>query len=222
MRETRKVRGARERNKWGGRGEQKMDRERQGEWEGEGNERIPAGHDPANEPENANQSHDAVLEIVHLRSNAAIPFPGFAAYAVGRCGSSTMPTHRRAAHECPPRVRRCNGATAQWDRHCSRACIIASDVSDATRKTASCARSSLRGITFPDALLVHGSVANLCRRGPCGWRIFLTSFLENDAIDAVDGVPLRVITGVLFTHLHYEFFFLQQVAGRQRGPSVWN
>lgn len=38
-------------------------------------ERDPAGHDPANEPEDANQSHDAALQIVHLRSNAAIPFP---------------------------------------------------------------------------------------------------------------------------------------------------
>lgn len=40
---------------------------------------VPAGHDPANEPEDANQSHDAALQIVHLRSNAAIPFPVAAA-----------------------------------------------------------------------------------------------------------------------------------------------
>lgn len=47
--------------------------EREG-WQRAG-ERDPAGHDPANEPEDANQSHDAALQIVHLRSNAAIPFP---------------------------------------------------------------------------------------------------------------------------------------------------
>lgn len=40
---------------------------------------TPVGHDPANEPEDANQSHDAALQIVHLRSNAAIPFPVAAA-----------------------------------------------------------------------------------------------------------------------------------------------
>lgn len=45
--------------------------------------------------------------------------------------------HQHTAYECPPRVRHCNGATAQWDRHCSGACIIASDVSDATWRTAS-------------------------------------------------------------------------------------
>lgn len=54
--------------------ERGRERERGKERGGAG--RNPVGYDPANEPENANQSHDAGLEIVHLRSNAAIPFPG--------------------------------------------------------------------------------------------------------------------------------------------------
>ena len=36
---------------------------------------TPAGHYPSNEPEDANQSHDAVLQIVLLRLTATIPFP---------------------------------------------------------------------------------------------------------------------------------------------------
>lgn len=55
--------------------------------------------------------------------------------------------HQHTAHECPPRVRHCNGATAQWDRHCSGACIIASDVSDPENRLL--LRDPLRGITFP-------------------------------------------------------------------------
>lgn len=80
-------------------------------------QRIPAGHDPANEPENANQSHDAALEIVHLRSNAAIPFPGLCwirprpRRAGGkRCASLPTPTPTHSPRKCPPRVRRCNRA----------------------------------------------------------------------------------------------------------------
>lgn len=58
-------------------------------------QRIPAGHDPANEPENANQSHDAALEIVHLRSNAAIPFPGLCCtcWRSGVTATNTQPTN---------------------------------------------------------------------------------------------------------------------------------
>ena len=52
---------------------------------------APAGHDPANEPVDANQSHDAALQIVHLRSNAAIPFPVAAA---GDWGASGAPRRR--------------------------------------------------------------------------------------------------------------------------------
>ena len=35
----------------------------------------PKGHHPSNELEDANQSHDAVLQIVLLRLTATIPFP---------------------------------------------------------------------------------------------------------------------------------------------------
>lgn len=65
------------------------------EWARVEEQRIPAGHDPANEPENANQSHDAALEIVHLRSNAAIPFPGLCCtcWWCGVTATNTQPTN---------------------------------------------------------------------------------------------------------------------------------
>lgn len=72
-------------------------------------QRIPTGHDPANEPENANQSHDAAHEIVHLRSNAAIPFPGLCCMC-RRLPLCVPPPH---SPRMPPQgtsLQRCNGA----------------------------------------------------------------------------------------------------------------
>ncbi|EGI60992.1 hypothetical protein G5I_10754 [Acromyrmex echinatior] len=73
----------------------KMRESRAEESKGVEEQRIPAGHDPANEPENANQSHDAALEIVHLRSNAAIPFPGLCCtcWWYGVTTTNTQPTN---------------------------------------------------------------------------------------------------------------------------------
>jgi len=101
-----------EENKW-----KQRERERERAREREGGKvrgragRNPAGYDPANEPENANQSHDAGLEIVHLRSNAAIPFPGLCCMCQderqeGRMGSGALVVsryrHRRTAHGMLP------------------------------------------------------------------------------------------------------------------------
>lgn len=93
--------------------------------------------------------------------------------------TDTQPT------ECSPRVRHCYGATAQWDRHCSRACIIAFDVSDATRRTAYCAIlsfSSLQGIMFS-----YASRTRLCShaRESSSWTTWLSItsyFCETEGI----------------------------------------
>ena len=110
-------------------------------------QRIPAGHDPANEPENANQSHDAALEIVHLRSNAAIPFPGLCCtcWWYGVTATNTQPTNAPLGYVTAT-VQRCNGAmrpTLQRSEYYRVRCV--------RRDLENCLllRDPLRGITFP-------------------------------------------------------------------------
>lgn len=81
------------------------------ERERESGRRDPAGHDPeANEPEDANQSHDAALQIVHLRSTAAIPFP--LAATGERLGDGDSRCERKRVPPLPPWMR------PPWVRPC--------------------------------------------------------------------------------------------------------